>query len=285
MEDNRQQRGSVLVIALFMLLALIFYIGIIVVVILTSLKSATSISQAKRSFYAAESGLERGLYYVESARASKTQGIVYTVDNVINNLAVSAGDSDEFLNEAEYGVSADVDNQNILLDLSGESAVQVDFFDEDASGNLIPLSGIATIVVGWEPDSSCSVPTDSNIEISVAASQPNYWQDLDDSSFQNKYVITCPSGGGYTCEYNGLGVTDTQLYKLRIRPLECGIDEMYIAAYDSASTELETHNTVTITSTGRLGNTQQGVTATVHWRSPLVEYLDYVLFSDEAIKK
>ncbi len=289
MYDKRSQRGSVIVISLFVLLALSLLAAILTTLIFNSIRSTTSYSLAKRSTYAAESGLEKAMYFLQVARVSKTVGVGETVD-FINTLSASEADpTTDFINDTEYTVEAIADNDFAITDLAINESITLDLFDEDytAGYSVIPIAGLKTIFIGWNEDASCSTPGNSRIELSYAYWLPNYWQDLDNPDYQTRYVITCPGGGGsgLQCNYNGLGVDDVYIYSLRVKSLDCDLTNLAIGAYDAASNLLTTHNDVTITSTGSLSNSQKVSTTTTLWRTPLNNYFDYVLFSDEDLVK
>lgn len=285
----KKQRGSVIVISLFVLLALSLLAALLTVLIFNSIRSTTSYSLAKRSTYAAESGVEQGMYFLQAARVSKTVGVEETVDFINTLTATEADTATDFIDDAEYTVEATADNDFVVTDLPVNESVTLDFFDEDyTSGySVIPISGLSTIFVGWNEDAACTTPGTSRVELSYSYWLPDYWQDLDNPDYQTRYVITCPGGGasGLQCNYNGLGVDDVYIYSLRVKSLDCDLTNVSIGAYDGASNLLTTHNNVTITGTGTLSNSQKVSATTSLWRTPLNNYFDYVLFSDEDLVK
>lgn len=288
-DKHTHQRGSVIVISLFVLLALSLLAALLTVLIFNSILSTTSYSLAKRSTYAAESGVEQAMYFLQAARVSKTVGVEETVDFINTLTATEADPTTDFIDDAEYTVEATADNDFVVTDVPANESVTLDFFDEDyTSGySVIPISGLSTIFVGWNEDAACTVPGNSRVELSYSYWLPDYWQDLDNPDYQTRYVITCPGSGasGLDCDYNGLGVDDVYIYSLRVKSLDCDLTDVSIGAYDSASNLLTTHNNVTITGTGTLSNSQQVSGATSLWRTPLNNYFDYVLFSDEDLVK
>lgn len=284
---KHNQQGSVIVISLFVLLTLSFLAAVLTMLIFNTIRSTTSYSLSKRSFYAAESGVEEGMYFLQVARVSKEVGVEETVAH-INALSTSEADPvTDFSNDAEYTVAAVADNQFVVTDLPARESVTLDFFDEDYSSgySVIPINGLSTIFVGWNEDISCATPGSSRIEVSFSSWLPSYWQDLDNPDFQTRYVVTCPGGSSLQCEYNGLGVDDVHIYSVRVKSLDCDLTNVSIAGYDSTSNLLTNHNEVTITGTGILSNSQQTASTTSLWRTPLNNYFDYVLFSDEDLVK
>lgn len=286
MEDKYHQRGSVLVISLFILLALAFFAGMLTLLVLNTIRSTTNYSLAQRSSYAAESGLEQGLFYLHQARVSKNVGVEETVAK-IGALSITEADPNNFSSDAEYFVEATSGINTVQTTLADGESVTLDFFDEDYSAgySVIPIANLSTIFVGWNESPSCSTPGSSKIEVSFSSWLPSYWQDLSDPAFQTKYAVTCPPGTIFQCEYNGLGVDDLHIYSVKIKALECDLDNVEISAYDLASMRLPTHNEVMISSTGELGSTKKTINAKSLWRTPLNDYFDYVLFSDEDLVK
>lgn len=283
-----QSRGSVVVISLFVLLVMSFLAGILTILILNTIRNTASYSLSQRSYYAAESGVEEGMYFLQVARVSKAVGVEETVDQINSLSATEADPTTDFTNDAEYTVEATADNDYVVTDVATNDSVTLDFFDEDyTSGySVIPITDLSTIFVGWSEDSSCAIPGSSRIEISFSSWLPNYWQDIIDPSFQTRYVVTCPSGSGaFQCEYNGLGVDDVHIYSIRVKSLDCDLVGVTIGGFDSSSNLLTNHNEVTITATGTLSSSQQFAKTTSLWRTPLNDYFDYVLFSDEDLVK
>lgn len=264
-----------------MLVILSLMIGTMTLIVLNSIKSSTSYSHALNSYYAAESGLEKSMYYLESARRSKKYGAA-EVGNTISSL------TDTLDNNASYQVTADTVSSVIETSISENKVVQLDLFTEEYSPSLklAALDSSNPITMNFNWNESC-VAGSSKIEVSFAGWSPLAWKDFTNpDDFQNKYVIECPGpGAGYDCEYNALALNPGFLYKMRVKALECDVTDIIINPKDISGTTVETNNVINIQSTGKFASTEQTMQAKAFWRVPIVDFFDYVLFSQQVIGK
>lgn len=279
-KDN--QSGSVIIIALTLLLTLALIVGVLSFVILNAIRSSNNYSFAMRSYYAADAGSEQALYYLHAARGAKNVGLEQTADT----LSALSGTLD---NEAIYQVSAVVSSQDVVLPLKENDSIQLDLFSEDYSSSytLVALDEVdpVNINIQWIEDTTCS-PGNSAIEISFSAWSPLLWEDYGTvTDFQNKYMIQCPGpSGSYTCGYMAT-LDPGMLYKMRIKALQCSLSELSVTAQDSSGSSIALNNYLEIESHGQLSGTEQVIRSTSLWHSPLINYFDYVLFSEDQITK
>jgi len=274
---SNNQRGSALVIVLFIILVAALIVSTITAVILNSLRSTTSYSFSLRAHYAAESGVERGLYYLNAARRAKIYGLVETADAINGMTAI-------FANGATYTLVTELNDDILQAGISEGRTVQFDFFAEDYTTGfrLVPLTDLATIQINWNEDSSCSVST---MEVSFSSWTELLWEDISDlSSGQTRYVVDCPPGTSFDCEYS-LGVDNSYLYRVRLKPIHCNAPEVEVTALDSVENTIVTYNFINITSQGQLSTAVQVVSADAVWHAALTDYFDYVLFSEYQITK
>lgn len=266
------QRGSALIIVMFTLLSMAVIVGTIAIIILNNLKSVTHYSSAARSYYAAESGVEQGLYYLQAARSGKTAGVVTTTEN-LNTLAATLATS-----QASYRVTAAVANPTLTTALDINATVQYDLFGEADTGGTVALTDLQTLRLNWQP--TCVADTTGRLEVSYTAWTPTQWtESITESSTQTRYIYSCATGD---CTHE-LGLVFGFLYKIRLKALDCPIPSLTVTALNTSQETIPTYNLVTIVGQGEFGDTQQQVTATTLWRTPLADYFDYVLFSEESI--
>lgn len=275
---SKDQRGSALVLVLFILLVAALIVSTVTAVILNSVRSTTSYSFGARAHYAAESGVERSLYYLHAARQAKIYGLSETADDITDLTAT-------FANGATYTLTTQLNSDILYADILLDETGQFDFFAEDyttGSLRLVPLTDLAGIQINWNEDPSCSVST---MEVSFSSWTELLWEDISDfSSGQTRYVVDCPVGTVYDCEYT-LGVDSNHLYRVRLKPISCAAPEVEVTAVDSTGAAIATYNFIHIASQGQFSTAVQGVAADTLWHAPLTDYFDYVLFSESQITK
>ena len=280
-----RERGSVLIIALVVLAIMAFIVGIVVFIINNSVRSNRSYSNAIRSIYALEGGEEYGLYLLYSSRLARTQGAEETA-------AAIDGLTDTFTNEASYTLQAAAQQEPIALSsLDEDETAQLDLFAEEYTSGyrLAPLTGSDPmhLVVSWDEDSTLCTSGDSRVELSFTKWSPLQWQDfLALTDYQNTWVIQCPlSGGSHDCSYTHQ-LDPNHLYRVRLKAVQCPLDSVTIAT-ENATTGASVYplNTVAITGTGEFSTNQESGVVTAPWSAPIIDYFDYVLFSEQDIIK
>lgn len=277
------QAGSVLIIAMFIVVVIALVISIVAFIVLNGLRSSGRYSFAMRSYYAAESGIESGLYYTVAARSARIISASASTTTV-------SGLANQFTNDAAYDVQATILPGGIQASLTQGQSVQMDLFQEATTTEyeLLPLSDTQPVTMQFQWDEQCPSPGTSKIEVSFARWSSQQWQDYDDATdFQNKYVVLCPGGAdGFTCSYEGIGLEPGFLYKMRVKALECDLPRISIAPLNTATGDpIDTANYIQIQSQGTIARTSQTITATFPWRAPITDYFDYVLFTERPLFK
>ncbi len=281
---NAKPRGStILYVLLLMLLALLIAMTVAGIV-LRNQKVASSYNQSAHSFYAAESGLERSLFYLQTARARKTIGLQGALASIYGFTETVAGG-------ASYTLSAIANDTNFTTDLPIYQSQQWDIFGEDYYNgyHLIPLPLMNGLRFTWNEGTDCvegNMSGNSAIEIAFSPWTQYTWEDISDpTSVTTRYRISCPgdASGDYDCSYS-LGVDSGHLYKVRVKALECDLVDVGVTAMDGL-TPIPSYNEVILTSSGQFSNSQRTTIARLPWEAPLQEYFDFVIFSEDAIIK
>jgi hypothetical protein len=253
---------------------------------LRSNRVTVGMSQATRAAYGAESGNERALYYLEYARSVQTVGVEAAVD-AISNL------TETFDTGASYKIVAAASDDNYAVNLSKNVTQQWDMYGESYPAGytqpptLVPLSDLDNIAISWNESSSCSLG--NSVEIAFSSWTQYAWEDISDpDTIQTRYIVQCPhtdATSTYDCNY-WLGVDDTHLYKVRVKPLDCALEDVTVSGLDSTNAVITSNNLVTISSTGGFGGSTQIVqTVETLWSRRLHRYFDFVIFSQDEITK
>lgn len=275
------RRGSVLVVTLFILLVIGTIVGVLTAIIINQLRSVTNYSRSYVARAAAETGVERALYYAQLARVTKTLGAGETA----TLLSTLTGTLD---NAATYTMAASADNELISTNLPTNATVQYDVFDEDTSSGtleLVGLTGLNSFGFDWNYDTACA--TTPQLEISVYRWEPSVWTDLSDPiSFTTHYVVNCvppTTTTGMACQYV-LGASSSYLYRVRVKALNCDATVNF-SAFDASNQAIDLHSQLDLGASGHFGAASNNIKAAALWHPPINDYLDYVIFSDEVLIK
>ncbi len=272
---SKLSRGSTLVMVLFIMLVAMVITTTVTTVILNNLRSTTLSNQQAHAFYAMESGVERALYYIQYARASKIVGATASA-------TTTTAFAETMSNEGSYSVVTTVASADPVDLVEGES-VQWDFYEENYSSGyrLVPLTDLDYIIVTWSESSSC-LSGNSQIEVSFSSWTENNWEDISDvSSVRTHFDPLC---SGIPCSYE-LGVDSTHLYKVRVKALNCDIEQVTTVPYNSSDVALDVANTMHVTGLGTYVNTNRRGGAVAPWNPALTQYYEYVLFSEAPVIK
>jgi hypothetical protein len=250
-------------------------------VVFSNRRAATAYNHHAHAYYGAESGLERGLYYLQYARDAKTIGAQASADSI-------AAFTGNFSNQTTYTMgSAFVDGHSISL--STGQAGQWDLFGEDYSAGyaLVPMTDLNAVEVTWSESDSCT-PLTSQVEVSFSSWTAEEWEDITDpATVVTHYVATCPGPGTGDPECDGysLGLDNTKLYKVRVKAMNCAIEGVVVTALDSSGQAIADLDYVQLTATGDYGGSTPSVSLVAPWNPTLNSYFEYVIFSEDAITK
>lgn len=279
LDKLRQSKdGSTLIFVLFIMLIAMLIASTVSFVILKSLQSSTDFSEAVRAHYAAESLAERSLYYIQAQRLAKTYGVTDTVADV-NAM------TETLSNSATASIVATVTDNAFTKDLAQYQTQQYDIYGEDTSTtpyHLAPLTDLQNIQVNWTESSGCTLGA-SQVEVGFSSWTSHEWIDISDpTTITTHYVYDCTSGP--VCSSSLLGVDDTHLYKVFVKPLNCAVTDAYVTAFSSTGT-IDTQSQINLVSTGTFGHSAKTESVTTMWNAPLSDYFNFVLFSEDQLTK
>ncbi|EKD76743.1 MAG: hypothetical protein ACD_43C00006G0001, partial [uncultured bacterium] len=273
---------------LFILFVITLLATTITTIMLRNNRVSQNLSNARRAAYAAESGTERALYYLQYARSAKTVGV--------ESAALSMSDfASTFATTEDYDVTATATDDNYAVDIAENASQQWDVFGEEYAGGdfhnsptLAPLTNLKNIHISWNESTGCAAG--NNVEIAFSSWTALTWEDISSpSSVQTRFILSCPHDASPSSTYDCdklLGVDDTHLYKVWVKPLDCTIEDANMVAEDTSGTAIETHNLVTVTSIGEYaGSTRMQNSTTILWDPRLQRYFDFVVFSEQEIVK
>jgi hypothetical protein len=267
MKDNK---GSVILYAVFLMMALSATAILTAFVILTSIRYTSNSTHATSAFYAAESGIENSLYKIRDYR--DTRGTVVDAVADIND------DSGTLSNGADYSVDADHEYiDSLSFDLPMYSSKQVDVFDPDTAESLLSATG--TIIITWHKAVGCTDAAD--LELSIKSFTNSSWEDsLDTGIGEGTYKLYCAT----SCTNNAYSLQSGYSHKIKLKPVYCDlvIDSITIS---SGGSDITFRNYIKIVSTGEMGTATFPMQAETIWKPPLSGLGEFVLFSEDTITK
>lgn len=266
MKNKRNQKGIVLIYALIILMV-VTAIGLGISFLIVREIQLTSHSHfASQAFYAAESGIERGLYTVKANRV-----LSQTLATTLTAIQGYQGNSPVFNNGANYNdIGTNSSAVNTLSKLAQNSIWQLDLYKVDDPNTAINIQRIEIVGGGngseWLEFSSTEYKSGEPQPVPVKKSYFGHTELL------NTAVVSL--GGNYVG------------YRMRLRALFADIDNIEVHAYDSTGLIDDYFcSQIILSSTGSKSDFQQAITASLPWKMPLSALYDYVLFSETEISK
>ncbi len=255
MKDNK---GSVVLYAVFLMMALSATAMATAFTILSAIRFTGNSTRAASAFYAAESGIEQGLYEIKQHRDDRAI--------IIDALSASTIADTTLDNGAIYSTVATNDYKTeISFDLPLYSSKQIDIFDPDTGESLF-LSGPGSLSFSWDNYVFC------DMEVSI-------------NEFTNATIISGPTITNYIYNSgNVLSLTKDYSYKIKIKPLTCDLENVTVEI-SSEYDDIYFPNYIRIISTGEMGIASFPMQAETIWKPPLSGLGEFVLFSEEEIIK
>ncbi|USN53728.1 MAG: hypothetical protein H6760_00980 [Candidatus Nomurabacteria bacterium] len=279
--SQKDERGIVMLLSLLVLSALTAVAIGTSVLIIKEVQQSSNIDRSLMAYYAAETGIEKGLYTVKIGRQTN-QELADILNDLNDGGAMSNGASwstDESTTSEEYSLSSLKENQSTVLDLydpldpteGGYESFGVEALDAK------PLQNPAWLEISyfpWTINGGLLDWDDDNVEKrlrSVYETQPNVPAIFD--------------------------LLPNQNYRIRVRALYDDLRNVRITAFtedDPTDTDVcnpayscikSIPNRVLIRSLGASGGNQSALSASVPYQAPASGIFDFVLFSEQTIDK
>lgn len=227
------------------------------IITLQNLRQANDIDFSLTAFYAAESGVEDGLYDIrrgEAALASLSLNGVLSNDSSWQRTILG---TQEFLTKERIA-------QNDFW--------QIDLYDPDVS--LSPLfNAVKSLQIDWQGGGA-------------------EWLEVEYSPWFADGALGNPVSTLFNAQSKpaivNLQDANNVLYRVRIKSLYAEITDITVRAYNklnAGGAQIDIPAQVTLLSTGQYGRTAQAVRATMPQRTPLSGAFSYVIFTEEDLLK
>lgn len=289
---RHNQEGSSLLLAMLLMIVIAGLGFVLAAIMLREISLSRTFDSSLESYYAAESGIERSLDIVGQNRNNEMQAD--TVTEIIDYTASSAY-------TLSTGSTYEIDNtltratvDSVVSRLPVADGVQIEFYDPDDS--IATTMSAESVEFGWNsPDTTTCTHPSPRLEVTFIEYDSTTAFGTDD--VVDKYVYTCTSGAsiGYDCRSVSNVPTPGQNYIVRLKALDCAIPVIETTFYTLADgsgysgvgtqTSIEVPSVITIASRGDASATERLITAQTKWTPSGTGFVDFVLFSLEAITR
>lgn len=282
------QEGQILAYTL-LVVSLITAIAIAMsIIVMNEIRLTGSARDATLAYYAAESGIERGLYTVKLMRADGTSTLNDAITELQSYTDVSLSENDaEYTDEGSSVMSTVVEHRVIRE----EDFLQVDYYDLNdplvASADEVVTVDIQNGTVGNNPDDATWAEVswtawDSSGELLTSTSAKKV---LGHSDLE---IDVLTERGWQQSLAGAFSPSDPVGYRLRVKPLFGDLTDFSLVPRKAGGSQLgagDLPTQIQIKSVGTRGKFKQSLTATIPWKVPLFGLYDYVLYSEGDILK
>ncbi len=287
MQRQKDQSGVISLLALILMATVTATAVGSSVLVVNELRQSQSLDESLSAAYAAEAGIEDGLYVVKAKRP---------IDTLAN--AKTALDSNayrgSFSNFAAWSRTADTEDTFVVNHLRPDQTATLDLFNpDDATGAF----GMQSLLVKWNDDCGGQTWLETTVLTWEASSALSF-----DPATQRVFKQTnaCVNATGHCVDIplNGLEghqFQATHVYRLGFRALattgasvNCSVENLSVKVYpqpNQAGIPIPLPARVVVKSTGSYARSKQALNATVPWRAPVSGLLNFVIFSEEPIEK
>lgn len=253
---TKSESGSLLLMSMLILSGIVTAASTMGIVTIQNLRQSIAVDQGLVAYYAAESGIEGGLYELRKKETA----------------AASLPLSGTLTNTATWARSIATTLPSLQKDIKQNDFWEVNLYDADAS--LSPLaSPIKSVKIAW---------TGPGTE----------WIEAEVEPWTAAGVLDTPVKSLFSSTSNpaivNLQDATTVLYRLRIKALYSNLTGVTVTAWsglNASGSQVSIPAQVTMISIGSFRRTKQAVRALMPQRGPLSGVFDYVLFAEEDLVK
>ncbi len=245
--------GVVLLLSLLVLASILVVSLSVATLVFREFKTPTTSDQGIMAFYAAESGIEQGLYFFRQQNQDDIQ------------LPPPVNTPQDLGNGATWTRTAATNQlDSIITNLPKDADIQfdlIDYIDLNGDGGAAPGSKMN---INWNGDGS------EWIEIGVTKKEDDVFK------------VSRTYWGHSASPLENISVDG--VYKVRVRALVSSVLDLQITALDENNHGLLPEQ-IKMTAVGSLGDTKQTVVVSVPKHAPQSSVFDYTLFSECDITK
>lgn len=256
------ESGTILLLSLLILAIIISTAGILGTVVLEHSKMSKNIENATLAFYAAESGIEKGLYTIR--RAGGTFLEAKTSASLANGAAWSTD------NAETANLVADINTG-----ISQNNVIQLNLYDLD--NPLHPELGLGYIIDSLNLFEAGGSGVEW-VEVSWVSWTASGAMNPAKTRLYNSSLLKADGGVNITL---GSGVVG---HIVRIKALYGNVVDLTIKAFEAAA-QKNIPGEIAIKSIGEYGTAAQSLKTVFPQRSPVFGLYDFIIFSEESLVK
>lgn len=254
-----KQRGSILLMTLLVLSAIVTAAGTVSIITVQHIRNSSLIDDGVRAFYAAESGIEHGLYAIRKQEISAAS--IATASGALSN----GGTWDRIITSTVASLASDI---------AEDDTWQVDLYNPDDSLSQLDTA-IQSITINWDHDAA------GGSEWVLATIVP--W----DAGTGTPGIPTAQLFSAVSANPM-VNLSAAQVHRVRIKALYADVQDVAITAYDQtngAGSVVNIPASITMYSTGEYAQANSVVRATMPQKTPLSGVFNFVLFAEEDVYK
>jgi len=288
---KKNQSGVSLLITLIILSSVLAAIIGLSVLIINELRLSRNVNHSIMAYYAAETGIEKGLYSITQHRimadslSDTVSDLADNNDSLGNNAYwdTGGGDGNGEATKAAFDMFSSV--------LPQDQSVQYSLFDpDDLDSEPGTPNGVDSVAISWDyPDNADNdtIIETTVIELSNVTGEicekvkKDWWQGLVVPSGLYRLdtdIIPDPLCYGPA----------EDIFQIRVKAINEKIYNLRLVAYDDESptpNKLEIESGISLKSVGQFHKSQQAILIEVPWQLSATGFLDYVIFSQEELTK
>lgn len=277
----KNQDGVVLVMSLMILSIVLTSVLALSRIIIGELKMSLNTSNSVIAYYAAESGIEKGLYYIKYARED-SNFTNFTKLSSINPYDVDSLGDKRFIISTSTILGGITDFYNIPT----TTPAYLDIIDP--SGNVASIDWSSTVglpattQVFWEIDSCFPLHSSDKLEVTVSSFEQGFTNPKTETRIS---ICNCDFFSD-DCDISSYsGMSPNRYYHFSFRPLDSEIKELNFRMRDASYRQLSILSSALIESYGLYHNSRYHLQATIPTLNPVSDVFSYVLFSEEDLTK
>ena len=236
------------------------------------------------SYYAAESGIEKGLHRIKYSRENSDFSYFKDLDNTgANEFTIN----NSYIKSRKYEIEeaiTDVDDY-MVYNLSTSSPAHVDIIDPTGAVATIDWDagfGVYQYKVDWMINDCFPYHASDKLEISVTSFSGNF---LNPSTKKEVAICDCSfNDNDCDSDLTTFTISDNKYYRFSFRPLDNEVDQLGFGVY-RGNVQLGIWSEASVDSYGTYANSKYYIKARMPSLSPLSDVFSYVLFSEEDLTK
>lgn len=266
------------------------------VIVVRTLQESQNLDEAAIATYAAESGLEQGLQVLRMSRKNNQRfndhdDTLPTNNDTFGELNFPYANA-RTVGPARWNRAAQEENKFIVSKLGPDESVSLDLFDPDAVNN----PGIESLGIDW--GNTCNF---LELEVTLLGWQLSGGTTEFDPILKEKWPCNsstrqCESIPNSTTPYlnsiDGVNMNPNKQYRVTLKALPtdlnaCSVQNLVVTPYadPNGGNAVPIPARIIMKSTGSFLKATQAVSASVPWRAPASNLLNFVVFSEESVSK